>query len=143
MKEKNDLIQRVIDLLKEENGVLKTKEQELKTKENEFKTKENEFKTKENEFKTKENELKTKEKELKTKEKEFEITRLNSKLQGALRENKTLKRVLQGKRVHRISSIPWRWNSSVKRLFRPPSALSTFSFTRKFFRPNKLGGFQK
>ncbi|GFT36832.1 uncharacterized protein TNCV_174471 [Trichonephila clavipes] len=91
LKEKNDLIQREIDLLKEENEVLKTKEQELKTKEQELKTKENELKTKEN--------------ELKTKEKEFEITRLNSQLQGALRKNKTLKRLLQGKRVHKKSLL--------------------------------------
>ncbi|GFT15594.1 hypothetical protein TNCV_4985421 [Trichonephila clavipes] len=46
--------------------------------------------------------LKTKEKEWKTKEKE-----LNSKLQGTLRENKILKRILQGKRVDRISTNPW------------------------------------
>ncbi|GFW26011.1 hypothetical protein TNCV_3316831 [Trichonephila clavipes] len=47
--------------------------------------------------------LKTKEQERKTKEKE-----LNSKLQGTLRENKILKRILQGKRVDRISFNPWR-----------------------------------
>ncbi|GFX70561.1 hypothetical protein TNCV_875351 [Trichonephila clavipes] len=54
--------------------------------------------------------LKTEEQEWKTKENE-----LNSKLQGTLRKNKILKRVLQGKRVDRISSNPWRWNSRVKR----------------------------
>ncbi|GFW24904.1 hypothetical protein TNCV_3846381 [Trichonephila clavipes] len=45
----------------------------------------------------------------KTKGNEF-----NSKLQDTLRENKILKRILQGKRVDRISSSPWRWNSRVK-----------------------------
>ncbi|GFX32988.1 hypothetical protein TNCV_5005481 [Trichonephila clavipes] len=66
--------------------------------------------------------LKTKEREWKTKENE-----LKSKLQGMLRENKILKRVLQGKRVNRISSNPWRWNSRVKRLSRSPSAVSQLS----------------
>ncbi|GFX32280.1 uncharacterized protein TNCV_1324811 [Trichonephila clavipes] len=108
MKTKNDLIRR-------ENDILKTKEQEWKTKEQERKTKEQEWKTKEQEWKTKENEWKTKENEL------------NSKLQGMSRENKILKRVLQGKRVDKISSNPWRWNSRVKRLSRPPSALSQLS----------------
>ncbi|GFX23063.1 uncharacterized protein TNCV_360771 [Trichonephila clavipes] len=68
------------------------------------------------------NKWKTKEQELKTKENE-----LNSKVQGMLRENKILKRILQGKRVDRISSNPWRWNSRVKRLSRPPSAVSQLS----------------
>ncbi|GFX70553.1 hypothetical protein TNCV_875271 [Trichonephila clavipes] len=66
--------------------------------------------------------LKTEEQEWKTKEKE-----LNSKLQGTRRENKILNRVLQGKRVDRIFSNPWRWNSRVKRLSRPPSAVSQLS----------------
>ncbi|GFX96820.1 hypothetical protein TNCV_1648551 [Trichonephila clavipes] len=89
------------DLIRRENDVLETKEQEWKTKENEWKTKENEWKSKENE--------------------------LNSKLQGTSRENKILKRVLQGERVDRISSDPWRCKSRVKRLSRPPSALSQLS----------------
>ncbi|GFX14422.1 hypothetical protein TNCV_1616051 [Trichonephila clavipes] len=60
---------------------------------------------------------------LKTKENE-----LNSKVQGMSREIKILKRVcLQGKRVDRITSNPWRWNSRVKRLSRPPSAISQLS----------------
>ncbi|GFW25989.1 hypothetical protein TNCV_3316611 [Trichonephila clavipes] len=76
---------------------------------------------------------------LKTKEKE-----LNCKLQGTLRENKILKRILQGKRVDRISSNPWRWNSRVKWLSLTSfSCFSTFSFTRKYLRLNKLNGFQK
>ncbi|GFW26060.1 uncharacterized protein TNCV_3317301 [Trichonephila clavipes] len=66
--------------------------------------------------------LKTKEQEWKTKEK-----KLNCKLQGTLRENKILKRILQGKRVDRISSNPWHLNSRVKRLSRPPSAVSQLS----------------
>ncbi|GFX32951.1 hypothetical protein TNCV_2136061 [Trichonephila clavipes] len=47
--------------------------------------------------------------------------------QGMLRKNKILKRILQGKRVNRISSNPWRWNSRVKRLSRTPSAVSQLS----------------
>ncbi|GFY19357.1 uncharacterized protein TNCV_4127441 [Trichonephila clavipes] len=47
--------------------------------------------------------LKTKEQEWKTKENE-----LNSKLQGMSREIKILKKALQGRRVDRISSNPWR-----------------------------------
>ncbi|GFW73938.1 hypothetical protein TNCV_49271 [Trichonephila clavipes] len=101
MKAKNDLIRK-------ENDILKTKEQEWKTKEQEWKTKEQEWKIKENELKIKENEL-------------------NSKVQGMSRENKILKRILQGKRVDRITSNPWRWNSRVKRLSRPPSAISQLS----------------
>ncbi|GFX03313.1 hypothetical protein TNCV_3555411 [Trichonephila clavipes] len=89
------------DLIRKENDILKTKEQEWKTKEQEWKTKENELKIKEQE--------------------------LNSKMQGMSRENKILKRVLQGKRVDRITSNPWRRNSRVKRLSRPPSALSQLS----------------
>ncbi|GFV06367.1 hypothetical protein TNCV_1073481 [Trichonephila clavipes] len=80
----------------------------LKTKEHEWKTKEQEWKTKENDLKTKENEL-------------------NSKGQGISREIKILKRVLKRKRVDRITFNPWRWNSRVKRLSRPPSALSQLS----------------
>ncbi|GFW36781.1 hypothetical protein TNCV_4348221 [Trichonephila clavipes] len=108
MKAKNDLIRK-------ENDILKTKEQEWKTKENELKIKENELKIKEKELKIKEQELKIKEQEL------------NSKMQGMSRENKILKRVLQGKRVDRITSNPWRWNSRVKRLSPPPSAVSQLS----------------
>ncbi|GFW26004.1 hypothetical protein TNCV_3316761 [Trichonephila clavipes] len=66
--------------------------------------------------------LKTKEREWKAKENE-----LKSKLQGMLRENKILNRILLGKRVDKISSNPWRWNSRVKRLSRPPSAVSQLS----------------
>ncbi|GFT76334.1 hypothetical protein TNCV_564861 [Trichonephila clavipes] len=87
----------------------------LKAKLNEMKAK-NDLIRRENDI------LKTKEQEWKTKEQE-----LNSKLQGMSRENKILKRVLQGKRVDRITSNPWRWNSRVKRLSRPPSALSQLS----------------
>ncbi|GFY68827.1 hypothetical protein TNIN_85801 [Trichonephila inaurata madagascariensis] len=101
MKAKNDLIQRERDLLKEENDMWKTKEQGWKTKENELKTKEHEL--------------------------SFEITRLKAKVQGTLGENKILKRVLQGKRVDRMSSEPWRWNSRVKRLLRHASAISQLS----------------
>ncbi|GFX22278.1 hypothetical protein TNCV_2951191 [Trichonephila clavipes] len=88
-------------LLKKKNDLIQREKDILKTKENELKTKENELKTKENE--------------------------LNSKVQGMSRENKILKRILQGKRVDRITSNPWRWNSRVKRLSRPPSALSQLS----------------
>ncbi|GFS47558.1 hypothetical protein TNCV_4219991 [Trichonephila clavipes] len=95
--------------------ILKAKLNEMKAK-NDLIRKENDIlKTKEQEWKTKENDLKTKEQEL------------NSKLQGMSRENKILKRVLQGKRVDRITSNPWRWNSRVKRLSRPPSAVSQLS----------------
>ncbi|GFS86978.1 hypothetical protein TNCV_1280391 [Trichonephila clavipes] len=87
----------------------------LKAKLNEMKAK-NDLIRKENDI------LKTKEQEWKTKENE-----LNSKVQGMSRENKILKRVLQGKRVDRITSNPWRWNSRVKRLSRPPSAVSQLS----------------
>ncbi|GFV86416.1 hypothetical protein TNCV_1469781 [Trichonephila clavipes] len=66
--------------------------------------------------------LKTKEDELNSK-----LQELNSKLQGMSRENKILKRVLQGKRVDKITSNPWRWNSRVKRLSRPPSTISQLS----------------
>ncbi|GFX06217.1 uncharacterized protein TNCV_642621 [Trichonephila clavipes] len=85
----------------------------LSTKLNEMKAK-NDLIQKEKDILKQENEV------LKTKENE-----LNSKLQGMSGENKILKRVLlQGKRVDRITSNPWRWNSRVKRLSRPPSALS-------------------
>ncbi|GFX71806.1 hypothetical protein TNCV_2010431 [Trichonephila clavipes] len=84
--------------MKEKNDLIQREKDILKTKEQEWKTKENDLKTKENE------------------------------LQGMSRENKILKRVLlQGKRVDRITSNPWRWNSRVKRLSRPPSALSQLS----------------
>ncbi|GFS50694.1 uncharacterized protein TNIN_321231 [Trichonephila inaurata madagascariensis] len=86
------------DLIQREKDILKEENDVLKTKEQEWETKENEWKTKENE--------------------------LNSKLQGTFRENKILKRILQGKRADRVSSNPWRWNTRVKRLFRPPSAVS-------------------
>ncbi|GFY72288.1 hypothetical protein TNIN_19071 [Trichonephila inaurata madagascariensis] len=89
------------DLIQREKDILKEENDVLKTKEQEWKTKENEWKTKENE--------------------------LNSKLQGTLRENKILKRILQGKRLDRVSSNTWRWNSRVKRLLRPPSAVSQLS----------------
>ncbi|GFX66158.1 hypothetical protein TNCV_1906431 [Trichonephila clavipes] len=87
--------------MKAKNGLIQRENDILKTKEQEWKTKEQEWKTKENE--------------------------LNSKMQGMSRKNKILKRVLQGKRVDRITSNPWRWNSRVKRLSRPPSALSQLS----------------
>ncbi|GFX19210.1 hypothetical protein TNCV_3013541 [Trichonephila clavipes] len=119
MKAKNDLIQRERDLMKEKNDLIQRENYILKTKEQEWKTKEQEWKTKEQEWKTKEQEWKTKEQAWKIKEQE-----LNSKMQGMSRENKILKRVLQGKRVDRISPNPWCWNSRVKRLYRPPSALS-------------------
>ncbi|GFV24208.1 hypothetical protein TNCV_2632121 [Trichonephila clavipes] len=101
MKAKNDLIQRERDLMREKNDLIQRENDILKTKEQEWKTKENDLKTKENE--------------------------LNSKVQGMSREIKILKRVLQGKRVDRTTSNPWRWNSRVKRLSRPPSALSQLS----------------
>ncbi|GFS91270.1 hypothetical protein TNCV_1306871 [Trichonephila clavipes] len=103
-----------LNKMKEKNDLIQRENDILKTKEQEWKIKENDLKTKENV--------------------------LNSKLQGISRKNKTLKRVLQGKRVDRISSNPWRWNSRVKRLSRLLSALSTFSFTNKFFRLNKSDG---
>ncbi|GFX13992.1 hypothetical protein TNCV_611981 [Trichonephila clavipes] len=110
----------------------------LKAKLNEMKAKNDLIRRENDDLETKEQEWKTKEQAWKMKEQE-----LNSKMQGMSRENKILKRVLQGKRVDRISSNPWRWNSRVKRLSRPPfSSLSTFSFTRKFFRLNKLDGLQ-
>ncbi|GFX33191.1 uncharacterized protein TNCV_2353601 [Trichonephila clavipes] len=94
----------------------------LKAKLNEMKAK-NDLIQKEKDILKQENDvLKTKEQEWKTKENE-----LNSKVQGMSRENKILKRVLQGKRVDRITSNPWRWNSRVKRLSRPPSAVSQLS----------------
>ncbi|GFX20294.1 hypothetical protein TNCV_1438531 [Trichonephila clavipes] len=83
----------------------------LSTKLNKMKEK-NDLIQRENDILKQENDvLKIKENDLKTKE-----TELNSNLQGISRENKILKRVLQGKRVDRISSNPWRWNSRVKRL---------------------------
>ncbi|GFV11848.1 hypothetical protein TNCV_3044551 [Trichonephila clavipes] len=67
----------------------------LSTKLNKMKEK-NEMVQRENDILKKEIDVwKIKENELKTKEKEFEITRLNSKLQGALRENKTLVKIKQ------------------------------------------------
>ncbi|GFV78784.1 hypothetical protein TNCV_1718161 [Trichonephila clavipes] len=87
----------------------------LKAKLNEMKAK-NDLIQRENYILKQENDV------FKTKEQE-----LNSKLQGMSRENKILKRVLQGKRVDRITSHPWRWNSRVKRLSRPHSDLSQLS----------------
>ncbi|GFX09253.1 hypothetical protein TNCV_1068391 [Trichonephila clavipes] len=80
------------------------------------------LKAKLNEMKAKNDLIRRENDILKTKEQE-----LNSKVQGMLREIKILKRVLQGKRVDRITSNPWRWNSQVKRLSRPPSAVSQLS----------------
>ncbi|GFV61061.1 hypothetical protein TNCV_620661 [Trichonephila clavipes] len=79
-----------LNKMKEKNDLIQRERDLMKTKQQEWKTKQQEWKTKENE--------------------------LNSKLQGISRENKILKRVLQGKRVDRISSKRWRWNSRVKRL---------------------------
>ncbi|GFU11662.1 hypothetical protein TNCV_5024911 [Trichonephila clavipes] len=87
----------------------------LNTKLNKMKEK-NDLIQRENDLLKQENDV------LKTKEQE-----LNSKLKGMSRKNKILKRVLQGKRVDRITSNPWCWNSRVKRLSRPPSALSQLS----------------
>ncbi|GFX05155.1 hypothetical protein TNCV_1958111 [Trichonephila clavipes] len=84
--------------------ILKAKLNEMKTKNDLIRRENDILKTKEQEWKTQENDLKTKENEL------------NSKVQGMLREIKILKRVLQGKRVDRITCNPWRWNSRVKRL---------------------------
>ncbi|GFV87155.1 hypothetical protein TNCV_5113731 [Trichonephila clavipes] len=92
----------------DEKVILKVKLNEMKAKNDPIQREKDALKTKEQEWKTKENEL-------------------YSKLQGTLRENKILKRVLQGKRVDRISSNPWRWSSRVKRLSRPPSAISQLS----------------
>ncbi|GFY61245.1 hypothetical protein TNIN_435621 [Trichonephila inaurata madagascariensis] len=89
------------DLIQRKKDILKEENDKLKTKEQDWKTKENEWKTKENELK--------------------------SKLQGTLRKNKILKRILLGKRADRVSSNPWRWNTRVKRLIRPPSAVSQLS----------------
>ncbi|GFT98850.1 hypothetical protein TNCV_3792611 [Trichonephila clavipes] len=94
----------------------------LRAKLNEMKAK-NDLIQREKDILKEENDvLKTKEHEWKTRENE-----LNSKLQATLRENKILKRMLQSKRVDRISSNPWRWNSQVKRLSRLPSAISQLS----------------
>ncbi|GFY04953.1 hypothetical protein TNCV_2176091 [Trichonephila clavipes] len=94
--------------MKEKNDLIQ-KERDLMKEKNDLIQREN------NIFKQENDVLKTKEQEL------------NSKVQGMSRENKILKRVLQGKRVDRITSNPWRWNSRVKRLSRPPSALSQLS----------------
>ncbi|GFS52507.1 uncharacterized protein TNIN_350071 [Trichonephila inaurata madagascariensis] len=94
----------------------------LRSKLNEMKEK-NDLIQREKDILKEENDvLKTKEQEWKTREND-----LNSKLQVTLSENKILKRILQNKRVDRISSNPWRWNSRVKRLSRPPSAVSQLS----------------
>ncbi|GFS93746.1 hypothetical protein TNCV_798591 [Trichonephila clavipes] len=87
----------------------------LKAKLNEMKAK-NDLIQREKDILKQENDV------LKTKENE-----LNTKVQGMSREIKILKRVLQGKGVDRITSNSWRWNSRVKRLSRPPSALSQLS----------------
>ncbi|GFX86567.1 hypothetical protein TNCV_461881 [Trichonephila clavipes] len=87
----------------------------LKAKLNEMKAK-NDLIQREKDILKQENDV------LKTKENE-----LNSKVQGMSREFKILKRVLQEKRVDRITSNSWRWNSQVKRLSRPPSAISQLS----------------
>ncbi|GFU74672.1 hypothetical protein TNCV_2648411 [Trichonephila clavipes] len=94
----------------------------LKAKLNEMKAKNDLIQREKDILKEEIDVLKTKEREWKTKENE-----LKSKLQGMLRKNKILKRILQGKIVNRISSNPWRWNSRVKRLSRPPSAFSQLS----------------
>ncbi|GFW87448.1 hypothetical protein TNCV_1300931 [Trichonephila clavipes] len=101
IQRENDILKKEIDLVQRENDILKKEIDVWKIKENELKTKEQAWKIKEQE--------------------------LNSKVQGMLREIKILKRILHGKRVNRISSNPWRWNSRVKSLSRPPSAVSQHS----------------
>ncbi|GFT62204.1 hypothetical protein TNCV_639651 [Trichonephila clavipes] len=102
--------------------ILKAKLNEMKAK-NDLIQREKDLMKEKNDLIQRENHiLKTKEQERKTKENE-----LNSKVQGMSRENKILKRVLHGKRVDRITSNPCCWNSRVKRLSRPPSALSQLS----------------
>ncbi|GFW99378.1 uncharacterized protein TNCV_3006801 [Trichonephila clavipes] len=110
----------------------------LKAKLNEMKAK-NELIRKEKDILKEENDvLKTNEQDWKTKENE-----LNSKLQGTSRENKVLKRVLQGKNGQYLFQSMALEQSSKKIISTSFSSLSTFSFTRKFFRLNKLGGIQK
>ncbi|GFU01472.1 hypothetical protein TNCV_4877111 [Trichonephila clavipes] len=106
----------------EQTVILSTKLNKMKEK-NDLIQKERHLVKEKNDLIQRENDILKQENDvLKTKEQE-----LNSKVQSMSRENKILKRVLQGKRVDRITSNPWRWNCRVRRLSRPPSALSQLS----------------
>ncbi|GFX32569.1 hypothetical protein TNCV_3704431 [Trichonephila clavipes] len=101
--------------------ILKAKLNEMKAK-NDLIRRERDLMKEKNDLIQRENNILKQENDvLKTKQE------LNTKLKGMSRENKIFKMVLQGKRVDRITSNPWRWNSRVKRLSRHPSALSQLS----------------